>query len=60
MERKIYIQIVLRITEIQTMERELGNLKAIKDSYPKYEITSDEYTGVCHQGIQHLPLIHFF
>jgi len=56
---KIYIQVALRITEMKTMEREFGNLKAIKDNYPKYVITLDEYTGVSHEGIRHLPLDEF-
>ena len=56
---KIYIQVALRITEKQTMEREFGNLKAIQDNYPKYVITLDDYTGACHEGIQHVPLIRF-
>ncbi len=56
---KVYIQVALRIAEVQTMEREFGNLKAIQDNYPKYVITLDEYTGASHEGIQHLPLINF-
>jgi len=56
---KIYIQVALRIVEMQTMEREFGNLKAIKDNYPKYVITLDEYTGASHEGIAHLPLNKF-
>lgn len=56
---KVYIQVALRIAEVQTMEREFRNLKAIQDNYPKYVITLDEYTGASHEGIQHLPLINF-
>ena len=56
---KIYIQAALRITERQTAEREFGNLKAIKDNYPKYVITLDNYSGASHEGIQHIPLKQF-
>ncbi len=56
---KIYIQAALRITGDQTMEREFGNLKAIKDNYPKYVITMDEYSGASHEGIKHIPLKQF-
>ena len=56
---KIYIQVALRITEKQTMEREFGNLMAIKDNYPKYVITLDDYTGTSYEGIVHLPLRKF-
>ena len=56
---KIYIQVALRITENQTMEREFVNLKAIKDNYPKYVITLDDYSGASHEGIKHVPLKQF-
>jgi hypothetical protein len=38
---KIYIQVALRITIKQTMEKEFGNLLAINDNYPKYVIPLD-------------------
>jgi predicted AAA+ superfamily ATPase len=56
---KIYIQVALRITERQTMEREFGNLMAIKDNYPKYVITLDDYSGTSYEGIIHIPLRKF-
>ncbi len=56
---KIYIQVALRIAEKQSMEREFGNLLTIKDNYPKYIITLDEYSGVSYEGILHLPLRKF-
>ncbi|MBN1184118.1 MAG: ATP-binding protein [Bacteroidales bacterium] len=56
---KIYIQVALRITDNQAMERKFGNLKAIKDNYPKYVITLDDYLGASHEGIKHIPLRHF-
>lgn len=56
---KIYIQVALRITEKQTMEREFGNLLAIKDNYPKYVVTLDEYSGSSYEGILHIPLRQF-
>ncbi len=56
---KMYIQVALRITEKQTIEREFGNLLAIKDNYPKYVITLDEYSGASYEGILHIPLKQF-
>lgn len=56
---KIYIQVALRITEKQTLEREFGNLLAIKDNYPKYVVTLDEYSGSSYEGILHIPLRQF-
>jgi len=56
---KIYIQVALRIMEKQTMEREFGNLLAIKDNYPKFVVTLDEYFGASYEGIVHIPLRQF-
>lgn len=42
------------------MEREFGNLLAIKDNYPKYMVTLDEYSGSSYEGIIHIPLRQFF
>ena len=56
----IYIQFALRISEKQTSEREFGNLLAIKDNYPKYVKTFDDYAGSSYEGILHFPLKQFF
>ena len=56
---RMYIQVALRILEKQTVEREYGNLLKIKDNYPKYVITLDDYTGSSYEGINHLPLRKF-
>jgi predicted AAA+ superfamily ATPase len=59
MGEKVYFQVALRIVENQTMKREFGNLLAIKDNFPKYVITMDDYSGASHEGIQHIPLKEF-
>ena len=56
---KQYFQVALRIEEKDTMKREFGNLLAIKDNFPKYVITLDDYSGTSYEGIQHLPLKEF-
>ena len=56
---KQYFQVALRIEEKDTMKREFGNLLAIKDNFPKYVITLDDYSGTSYEGIQHLPLQEF-
>ncbi|MCL4483112.1 MAG: hypothetical protein M1445_11000 [Bacteroidetes bacterium] len=57
--KNIYIQVALRIAGKQTMEREFGNLMAIKDNYPKYVITLDDYSGTSYEGIILIPLRKF-
>ena len=56
---KQYIQVALSIKEIQTMEREFGNLKKIDDNYPKTVITMDSFQGNTHEGIRTLDLRSF-
>jgi predicted AAA+ superfamily ATPase len=56
---KNYFQVALRIGEDTTMEREFGNLLAIRDNFPKYVLTMDDYSGASHEGIKHLPLKEF-
>lgn len=56
---KIYFQVALELKEEKTIEREFGNLLAIKDNYPKKVITLDEFTGASVQGIEVLHLRKF-
>jgi predicted AAA+ superfamily ATPase len=48
---KKYIQVALTLLEQKTLDREFGNLKRIKDNYPKEVITLDNYTGNSIDGI---------
>lgn len=48
-----YYQVSMQISSSDTYEREFGNLKRIKDNYPKYVITLDPMaTLVSDDGIQ--------
>jgi predicted AAA+ superfamily ATPase len=38
-----YYQVAYTAKEISTMQRELRPLQQIKDNYPKYLLTTDEY-----------------
>ncbi|MDR3052658.1 MAG: ATP-binding protein [Coriobacteriales bacterium] len=51
-----YYQIAATVMDESTLARELDSLKRIKDNYPKYLITLDDYTGD-HDGILQLNLI---
>ncbi len=58
--KKIYVQVSYLITDEKTMDREFGNLIAIKDNYPKYVVSLDEFNkGSDIQGIRHLHLSDF-
>lgn len=58
--KKIYIQVSYIITDEKTRDREFGSLMAIKDNYPKYVVSMDDFNkGSDLQGIRHLHLSDF-
>ena len=46
----IYVQVALQLSGVETYEREFGNLKLIKDNYPKYVVTMDSNVGLIHDS----------
>lgn len=56
---KMYLQVALQLKEEKTIEREFGNLLAIKDNYPKKVITLDEFTGKSVKGVEVVHLRKF-
>jgi hypothetical protein len=56
---KKYFQVALSIQEAQTLEREFGNLLAIKDNYPKIVITLEAFSGNTMEGIEIVDLETF-
>jgi predicted AAA+ superfamily ATPase len=55
----IYAQVTYKLESEQTVEREFGNLLAIKDQYPKYVISMDEFWKESIEGVQHLYITDF-
>ncbi len=55
----MYVQVAYLIANEKTAEREYGNLLKIKDNYPKYVVSMDEFQGNTYQGIGHLHLRGF-
>lgn len=56
----IYIQATYLLFDDTTRQREFGNLLAIRNNYPKYVVSLDEWTsGSITDGIQHLHLATF-
>ena len=56
----MYVQVALLVTDGKTYEREFGNLKLIKDNYPKYVVTMDPNVGLIHDsGIVACPAREF-
>lgn len=56
----IYIQSSYLLADEKTKEREFGNLQAIRNNYPKYVVSLDEWTsGSSVDGIKHVHLGEF-
>ena len=56
----IYVQVTYQLSSEETIQREFGNLQLIKDNYPKYVVSMDEFIGVTNDaGIHHIPLRQF-
>ena len=57
--QRIYLQVAYLLSDNTVIEREFGNLEKIKDSYPKYVISMDEFSLDNYHGIKHLTLFNF-
>ncbi|MDY5087376.1 MAG: ATP-binding protein [Alloprevotella sp.] len=56
----VYVQATYRMDSEATREREFGNLLAIRNNYPKYVVSLDEWTsGSNVEGIHHVHLADF-
>jgi predicted AAA+ superfamily ATPase len=57
---KLYVQACYLLHDQSTIDREFGNLLAIKDNYPKVVVSMDDaYGKTSYEGIQHLHLKNF-
>lgn len=55
-----YFQVCYLLSNQKTIDREFGNLLAIKDNYPKYVISFDSFSAQStYKGIKHLTLLDF-
>lgn len=58
--QKVYIQVTYLMTDEKTRDREFGNLLNIKDNYPKYVVSLDDFNkGSDVKGIRHVHLSDF-
>ena len=56
----IYVQVTYLLASEDTINREFGNLKQIKDSHPKYVVSMDRMYGATNvDGIKHIHLRDF-
>jgi len=52
--KTLYVQVAYLLNEAKTIEREFGNLLAIKDNHEKMVISMDEMKFSDYEGIRHL------
>lgn len=58
--KKVYVQVTYLLADRKTSDREFGNLLSIKDNYPKYVVSLDEFNKESEvKGIRHLHLADF-
>lgn len=56
----IYVQVTYLLQSQETLDREFGNLKMIKDNHPKYVVSMDSMSGYANEdGIRHIHLRKF-
>jgi uncharacterized protein len=56
---RLYIQVALHLDGQATIDREFGNLLAIRDNYPKIVVSEDHFSGNTYQGIRHMQIRDF-
>lgn len=55
----LYIQVCYLLSSQEVIDSEFGNLLEIKDNYPKYVVSMDEFAPKNIQGVEHLHLREF-
>jgi len=58
-ENKIYVQVVYKMTEQTTIDREFKPLLEIKDNHPKYVVTMDDFWKDNIEGVKHVCIADF-
>ncbi|MDR1756378.1 MAG: ATP-binding protein [Culturomica sp.] len=57
--KKIYVQVAYRIENEETVEREFKPLLEIKDQFPKFVVTMDDFWKESVEGVQHVHISDF-
>ncbi|MCI5538810.1 MAG: ATP-binding protein [Oscillospiraceae bacterium] len=56
---KLYVQVTQEIRSEKTEKREYDRLLEIRDNYPKYVLTTDEFSGGNYEGIKTMHIADF-
>ena len=58
MGEKIHVQVTRELSNDDIIEREFRPLLLVRDNYPKYVISTDDF-DMSHDGIKHKNIIDF-
>ena len=56
---KLYVQVTQELHSLKTEKREYDRLLEIHDNYPKYVLTTDEFSGGNYEGIKTMHIADF-
>ena len=56
---KVYVQVTYKMSEESTIDREFGPLLEIRDNYPKYVVSMDDFWKDNREGVQHIHIADF-
>lgn len=56
---RVYVQVTYRLDNENTLKREFNNLLEIKDNFPKFVISMDEFHAGNQQGVKHIYIEDF-
>ena len=60
-EQKIYVQVTYLLASEETIQREFGIYKSVRDNFPKYVVSMDEFdfsrNGIKHKNIREFLLM---
>jgi len=56
---KLYVQVAYKLDSAQTAEREFSILLSIKDQFPKFVVTMDDFWQESVEGVQHCHISDF-
>ncbi|NMB49722.1 MAG: ATP-binding protein [Bacteroidales bacterium] len=57
--KKLYVQVAYKLESRETVDREFSPLLNIKDQYPKYVVTMDDFWKETVEGVQHFYISDF-
>ena len=57
--KKLYVQVTYKLESRETVDREFSPLLDIRDQYPKYVVTMDDFWKENVEGVQHVHISDF-